>query len=243
MAGGAAAPAERQIVERLPYEKVLAIFPHPDDEAVTCGGTLSRLAEQGALVTVLILTRGERGNPSGRPDQSLKTIREGEAKEAARILGVSRLTIAEFPDGGIANERDRARAYLAEVLVQLQPDLVITYDLAGLDGHPDHVACAEILTELRQRRFGDLRLWYVALPTPLLLFLSLVGQIQQTDWLTERRSRPTHAVFIGTRLIAKSRAVRAYNSQRLAIGKGLGTVVPTWLTVGLMPLEYFEDAR
>ena len=232
----------RAIIRRLPFRNVLAVFPHPDDEAITCGGTLSRLSKGGATVTVLILTGGERGNPSGRFDEGLKTTRKSEADDAARILGVSRLAVADFRDGGVEAERERARTYLADILIQLQPDLVITYDLAGLDGHPDHVACSDILTELRREHFGDLRLWYVALPPALLLFLSMVGQMKRTEWLTVRRARPTHRLFVGTQLVAKSRAVRAHRSQRRAIGKGLGRVVPTWLMVGLLPVEYFAEA-
>lgn len=234
---------EHRIIKRLPFRNVLAVFPHPDDEAVTCAGTLKRLSGSGATVTVLLLTAGERGNPSGQLDETLKTIRKSEAQEVARILGAARVSFADFPDGRVSDERDRVRAYLADILQQLQPELVITYDLAGLDGHPDHVACSELLTELRRSRFANLRLWYVALPAPLLFLLSLVGQVRQTEWLAARRARPTHRLFVGTRMLAKMRAIRAYRSQRRAIGKGLGKLVPTWLMIGLLPFEYFEEAR
>lgn len=234
---------DRRIIRRSPFRRVLAVFPHPDDEAVACGGTLRRLSACGATVTLLLLTKGERGNPGGRRDDALKAIRQAEAQEAARLLGIAELIQGDFPDGGVQDQRDGVRAYLAGAIQLLQPDLVITYDLAGLDGHPDHIACSELLSELRQTRFAGLRLWYVTLPAPLVRLLSLVGQMQQTEWLAARRARPTHCLFVRPRgLAAKMRAVHAYRSQRRAIVKGMGRFFPAWLMVGLQPLEYFAEA-
>lgn len=217
------------------------MFPHADDEAVTCAGTLHCFAARGAAVTLLHLTGGERGNPAGVVDDALKAIRRDEAREVARILGISRLIQADFADGALQENCDQVRLYLTNTIEFLKPDLVITYDLAGLDGHPDHIACAELLTDLRHNRFVDLRLWYVALPAPLQWLLTLVGQMKPTEWIATPRARPTHGLYIGAATLAKMRAVRAYRSQRRAIGKGLGRFVPPWLMVGLQPVEYFAE--
>ena len=53
------------------FKNVLAVFPHADDETVHCGGSLARFAETGAIVTLLLLTRGERGNPAGENGELL----------------------------------------------------------------------------------------------------------------------------------------------------------------------------
>ena len=58
--------------------KVLCVGGHPDDPESGCGGTLSRYAELGHSVTVLYLTRGERG------------IRDKALEEAAKIRAASR---------------------------------------------------------------------------------------------------------------------------------------------------------
>ena len=42
---------------------VLAIFAHPDDESLACGGTLARLSDAGARVVLMCASRGERGSP------------------------------------------------------------------------------------------------------------------------------------------------------------------------------------
>ena len=40
---------------------LLAVFAHPDDESLACGGLLARCAEYGARVSLLCLTHGEHG--------------------------------------------------------------------------------------------------------------------------------------------------------------------------------------
>jgi hypothetical protein len=52
------------------YRSVLAIFAHADDELVSCGGTLRRLAALGATVTLVILTKGSGGPAAGRRPRS-----------------------------------------------------------------------------------------------------------------------------------------------------------------------------
>ena len=41
--------------------RLLAIFAHPDDEVFSCGGTLSRYADEGYQVSLICATRGEEG--------------------------------------------------------------------------------------------------------------------------------------------------------------------------------------
>ncbi len=224
------------------YKNVLAVFPHADDETVTCGGTLRRFADTGATVTLLLLTAGERGNPRGVVDPALKAVRHREAEHAARVLGISRVIQEDFGDGQLRQETERVAAYLWRRIEEINPDLVLTYDLAGLDGHDDHVACSEIVTSLRQQRFPNTPIWYVALPAWLLRLVIMVGQVRTDARLDRRRATPTHRVFIGAAVVPKIRAWRAYRSQRGAIGKGLGKLLPAWLPVTLLQFEYFADA-
>src|SRR5712692_10352058 len=53
---------------------VVCVGAHPDDPESGCGGTLAMYAAQGHRVTVIYLTRGERGIP-GKEVASLLTIR------------------------------------------------------------------------------------------------------------------------------------------------------------------------
>src|SRR5665213_1515224 len=89
------------------FKHVVAVFPHADDETVTCGGTLHRFAAWGALVTLVLLTGGERG--------------------------ITDVVHASFGDAELSHHVDELTAYLTAVIEHLRPDLLITYDLAGLD--------------------------------------------------------------------------------------------------------------
>src|SRR5258708_6270529 len=60
------------------FNKILVIFPHADDEALTAGGTLSQLSRQGKKVTWIVLTQGEKGNEGAHYDEKLKSIRTKE---------------------------------------------------------------------------------------------------------------------------------------------------------------------
>jgi LmbE family N-acetylglucosaminyl deacetylase len=223
------------------FKSVLVVFPHPDDETVSCGGTLNRFSQAGSSVTVLLLTRGERGNAAGTLDPALGEIRNAEARRAADILGASSLIHEDFGDGRLNGRRADVRRRIADGIEAIKPDLLITYDLAGLDGHPDHVVCAELVTEVRRAQFPHIALWYAAQPGRLVRLLHVVGQLATNAEVDRRRAEPTKRVFIGAGLIPKILAWHAYRSQRAFIGRGLGRLVPTWLALSMLQFEYFAE--
>jgi LmbE family N-acetylglucosaminyl deacetylase len=222
------------------FRTVLLVFPHADDEAVTCGGTIRRLADYGAAISLILLTAGERGNPKGVPDPALKEIRAHEARTASVILGISHVIHQDFGDGELHALQHEVNSVLSSKIREVHPDLIITYDAAGLDGHPDHVACSRVVTDVyRAQRPGTL--WHTALPPGLLHLLQRIGQMPRDARLDELRSAPTHRIGVAPVIGTKIRAVRAYRSQRQAIGKGLGRLVPPWLGVAMQPFEYFSQ--
>lgn len=223
------------------FKHVVAVFPHADDETVTCGGTLHRFAASGALVTLVLLTGGERGNPAGVMQAELADRRRAEAGRAARALGITDVVHASFGDAELSHHVDELTAYLTAVIEHLRPDLLITYDLAGLDGHSDHVACANAVTAVRRTSFPDVALWYVTLPRRVLRLLRAVGQLVTSDAVETHRASPTLRLFIGPSVAAKLRALRAYKSQRGAIGKGLGRFLPTALILSVWQHECFAE--
>jgi LmbE family N-acetylglucosaminyl deacetylase len=222
------------------FTNILVVFPHPDDETVTCGGVIRRFADAGATVTLLLLTGGERGTPTGTPDSVLRTTRRGEADRAAHILGIARVIHQDFGDGQLRAQREYVMRALARIIPQIRPDLILTYDPAGLDGHPDHVACSAMLTELKTSVL-NVPMWYVTLPGWVLGTLRLIGQMAKDPAVDASRSLPTHRLFIGTAVGPKMRAWQAHRSQRGAIRKGLGRLVPTWLASTGWPFEYFAE--
>jgi LmbE family N-acetylglucosaminyl deacetylase len=222
------------------FTNILVVFPHPDDETVTCGGVIRRFADAGATVTLLLLTGGERGTPTGAPDNALRTTRRGEADDAAHVLGITHVIHQDFGDGQLLEQREQVLGALARTIAQVRPDLILTFDLAGLDGHPDHVACSAMLTELKTSVL-NIPMWYVALPGWVLGVLRLIGQMAKDPGLDASRALPTHRLFIGAAVVPKMRAWQAHRSQRGAIRKGLSRLVPTWLAVTGWPFEYFAE--
>jgi LmbE family N-acetylglucosaminyl deacetylase len=224
------------------FKKVLVIFPHADDETVGCGGAMRHMATGGAEVTLVLLTGGECGNPSGLPDMHVMHARRRESRKVATILGVSQLIQMDYGDGRLADRRTEIREFLSLTIRQLEPDLIVTYDLSGLDGHSDHIACSEVITALRSAHFPGIALWYVSMPRRLVRLLSLVGQMSADPDIEARRCLPTQRVFIGVSTLSKLRAWYAYRTQRASIAKGLGRFVPIWFAVSMLQFEYFAEA-
>src|SRR5215203_5449897 len=94
---------------------VLVLAPHPDDEAIGCGGTLIRHAKQGDRVTAVFLTSGELGLKHLAPDLAW-SIREREAQEAARVLGLADLRFLRCPDWFLGEHVEEAAAALQPIL-------------------------------------------------------------------------------------------------------------------------------
>jgi len=122
--------------------KILVIAPHPDDEAIGCGGVLCRHAGAGDQIAAVFLTSGELGLKR-LPREEAWGIREGEARGAAEILGIGSLTFLRLPDWLVGEDVAAAASALRPVLAQEKPDLI--YLPHPEDGHPDHRAALPVL--------------------------------------------------------------------------------------------------
>jgi LmbE family N-acetylglucosaminyl deacetylase len=228
------------------FRHALVIFPHADDEAVTCGGFLHRLARGGCAVTLVILTKGERGTPNATLDPRLKDIRAREAQKVSAILGISRCIQEDFGDGELHARRQELTAFVEATIARERPDLLITYDLAGLYGHTDHVTCSEVVTALHASRFQAVPLWYVTFlrrvlkrvtpPKHMTLAADVTGKTAP-----ERRAFPTHKVFIGASVLPKIKAWYAYESQRASLTEGIRRFLPIWFFLSMALFEYFAE--
>lgn len=121
--------------------RLLGIWPHPDDEAYLSAGLMARVIDAGGEVTVLTLTRGEKG--TGDPDDfdqpHFAARREVELRASLAEVGVSDLRFGGFRDGECELVADHeAVAAVASVISDVGPDLVVTFGPDGITGHPDH---------------------------------------------------------------------------------------------------------
>lgn len=146
---------------------VLAVFAHPDDESLACGGTLARLADAGARVVLLCASRGERGSSAGPArDDALGHDRATEVRLAAEALGVAELLLFDHPDGNLRWAHvTELHAQIVMSLRRFKPNAVITFGSDGLYWHPDHIGVHERTTTAVQALGAEAPpLYYVTMP-------------------------------------------------------------------------------
>ncbi len=146
---------------------MLAIFAHPDDESLACGGTLARLADLGVRVVLLCATRGERGGATGPVrNDALGATRVRELQAAAAALGIAEVILMDHPDGELRWEH--VPLFHAEIVAAVRryaPACVITFGADGLYWHLDHIGVYErTTTALRSLSAAAPPLYCVTMP-------------------------------------------------------------------------------
>jgi LmbE family N-acetylglucosaminyl deacetylase len=121
---------------------ILVIAPHPDDEAIGCGGSILLHVKEGDRVAAVFLTSGELGLKHLAAREARK-IREGEGRRAGRILGLSNLHFLRQPDWYLNEKVQKAARVLAPVMRAESPAMV--YVPHPLEWHPDHRAALRIV--------------------------------------------------------------------------------------------------
>ncbi|MBS1489683.1 MAG: bacillithiol biosynthesis deacetylase BshB1 [Bacteroidetes bacterium] len=117
---------------------ILALCAHPDDAEISCAGTLAKHISLGYKAGVIDLTQGELGT------RGTVEIREKEAAEAARLIGLSVRKNLKLRDGffGFSEEE---KLKIISVIRAYQPQIVLTN--AVRDRHPDHGKAAALVRE------------------------------------------------------------------------------------------------
>lgn len=117
---------------------VLAFGAHPDDVEIGCGGTVIKLTDAGTRVVVVDLTRGELGT------RGSAKIREREAAEASKILGLAARENLDLADGHISSDLESKRK-VVDAIRRWRPDAVLLP--YWRDRHPDHEAASALVYE------------------------------------------------------------------------------------------------
>ncbi len=133
--------------------KVLTFFAHPDDETVFNGGAMALLAQAGVEVHFLSATRGEGGETGDPPICTLDALGEHRSSElacAVEALGGSSLSFLGYVDPRVGpdealysftEDMDQLKARLADRLLDLEVDVLVTHGSNGEYGHPAHRTC------------------------------------------------------------------------------------------------------
>lgn len=127
------------------------IIPHPDDEALGCGGLLALLRQAQVPVTAVLVTDGTMSHPNSRrfPAAARQALRAAELREALTILGVAttETLYLNLPDGAAPGPKDagftEAAATLRTFLRDQAPATVLVP--WRRDPHPDHRATSQLV--------------------------------------------------------------------------------------------------
>jgi bacillithiol biosynthesis deacetylase BshB1 len=117
---------------------ILAFGAHPDDVELGCSGTIAKEVSLGKKVGIVDLTRGELGT------RGTAEIRDQEANDAAKVLGVSVRENLNFRDGFFVND-EAHQMEIIKVLRKYRPDVVLCN--AVKDRHIDHGKGASLVSD------------------------------------------------------------------------------------------------
>ncbi len=241
-------------------EKVMFIFPHPDDE-ITCAGTLKLLNKQGIETSLITFTHGEAGNSNGTVNETdpikkkiaLADIREKELRAVGQLLGVNNQEILDFPDGGIKDiPADSLKKIIRQKIALYQPTVLITYDdVIGLYGHPDHRLMAQytkevFLTDKGKNSFSPTRLYQVTLPAPMIATAKKISASFKKNFSKNiTLPTPAMAVRISTAGEFKKQAMLLHASQRPTFNdmQPYFDKVPAWLYYRIFDKEYYAEVK
>ncbi len=247
--------------------RLLFVHAHPDDETLTCGIAMAHHVARGDDVHVLTATLGEEGEVippdlrhlEGAVGDPLGPYRHGELTEALRRLGVTGHVLgaeagrlSRYRDSGMVGsaaaarpeafagaDLDEAGGLVADVVRELRPDVVVTYDRFGGYEHPDHVQTHRVTrAALASLADADLPRRTFEIVTPLSwarddrafvrslassasglpgmpLTLPAVGDAFPRSVVTDEQV--THAVHDGAARTVKNDALRAHATQVLVV--------------------------
>jgi len=182
-------------------ESTMVIAAHADDEALGCGGTMARLAAEGAQIHVVFMADGVFSRKSSTKNQQKK--RKTAAEAAQKILGFKNSHFLDLPD----NQMDQVPMLLIvqslEALIKkYQPKTIFTHFHGDLN--VDHrITQQAVMTACR--------------PLPGCPVKKIYGfeVPSSTEWATpgEAPFCPTFFVDIGSFLQTKLRALQAYSME------------------------------
>ena len=143
--------------------RIVFVAPHPDDVEILAGGQAIIYVNEGHEVIEFLMTKGEYGIFEEKyRGKEITKIREKEAKNAARIIGIRRIKFLGYIDHNITFN-ERAVQHIKNELEKINPDIVYAPE-ANLwkTGYPnsDHLNTGKIVKEVCMRMKKKPRLFF-----------------------------------------------------------------------------------
>lgn len=199
---------------------------HPDDETFF-DGTMAFYVRRGVRVSLVCGTRGERGSTADLCSiDELPQVREAELRRSMRIVGLRDEDVFFLPyeDQKLYKAPlDEIREHLVRIVRAVRPQVAVSFDPNGGNGHTDHVAMSRALLDALPAA-ADAR-WYPDAGAPHVVerFLWLPPfQPWRLPANTDYATNPGVDFLIDTSGVAevKSAAIREHQTQF----PGLGTL-------------------
>jgi len=141
-------------------KRILVFAAHPDDDIIGCGGSLAKHVKLGNQVSVCYMTSGEAASLDYSKGE-LARIREGEARNAAQVIGFQDLTYLRNSDGYLKYDQSNLKK-LVELVREKQPHIVYVHHQS--DGHQDHRIAFQLVNESLGRASASLFQEYKGAP-------------------------------------------------------------------------------
>jgi N-acetyl-1-D-myo-inositol-2-amino-2-deoxy-alpha-D-glucopyranoside deacetylase len=200
--------------------RLLLVHAHPDDESIGSGATMAKYAAEGARVTLVTCTLGEEGEviPPGLAHLAADrddTLGEHRIKELAaacaalggtdhrflggsgrwRDSGMMGVASNDRPDSFWQADLDEAAGKLVEVIREVRPQVLVTYDENGFYGHPDHIQAHRVSWRAFELAadpaYGDGEPWritkfyYTATPKSVMRRMAAALREAEVDFMAE----------------------------------------------------------
>jgi N-acetyl-1-D-myo-inositol-2-amino-2-deoxy-alpha-D-glucopyranoside deacetylase len=195
--GPSASADPARTAPELPARRLLLVHAHPDDEAIGTGATMAYYAAAGGGVTLVTCTLGEEGEihvpalaglAAAEGDQ-LGGYRIAELAAACAALGVRDHRFlggaGRYRDSGMMGlatndhprafwqaDLDEAAGHLVEIMREVRPQVLVTYDPNGFYGHPDHIQAHRVAMRAAElataEGFGPAKIYWTAMPKSVL---------------------------------------------------------------------------
>jgi LmbE family N-acetylglucosaminyl deacetylase len=186
---------------------ILIVVAHPDDEVLGCGGAIAKHTEQGDRIHILILAEGVTSRDSCRN----RDTRESELSElgqvahhSGKILGVTSVTLHDFPDNRMdsCDLLDVVKV-VEKAIAEYSPEVIYTHHSGDLN--IDHrITHQAVVTAARP------------LPGSLVKTLLFFEVPSSTEWQTPNSAtgfNPNWFIDISDELKIKLKALNAYQSE------------------------------
>ena len=174
---------------------VLVLVAHPDDEALGCGGTIARLASEGASIKLITFTDGISARENGdRRDQIAKS---------AKTLGIEEYLCLDYPDNMMDSIPTLSITREIESFVNTRdfmPDIILTHSPWCLNVDHRAVYSATITTFRGLSRFGKIKIMTFEVPS-------------SSEWNPISEFRPNCFYDVSEHVSTKINALEAYKSE------------------------------